>query len=155
MRNLAPYGDRVKLLRAGIWSHPARLALSQQPYRGERSGWTRQVKVCGPGEDGEFDGINIGSLLASSGYDRISILKMDVEGAEAVIFSKNFDAWLERVDAIAIELHDDSMFGKGSEVFFSAINGQGFQVSRSGELTICRRSKKKESATDKNVNEEV
>src|SRR5262249_7612430 len=101
--------------------------------------WSKQVRLCRPEEKGDFDGIDIGSLLASSGYERVSILKMDVEGAEAVVFGENHQSWLGRVDAIAIELHDDSIFGRGSKVFFSAINGQGFRVSQSGELTICRR----------------
>jgi FkbM family methyltransferase len=137
-RNLAAYGQRVSLVRAGVWSHKARLVMSQERYRDGRE-WSKQVRPCGPSEEPDFEGIDVGSLLASSGHDRISLLKMDVEGAEAVIFAENFEPWLQKVDAIAIELHPDSIFGKGPEVFFSAIQGRGFQVSRRGELTICRR----------------
>jgi len=46
---------------------------------------------------------------------------------------------LAKVDAIAIELHDDTVFGKGTEAFFTAIEGLGFDVSHSGELTVCRK----------------
>jgi hypothetical protein len=45
------------------------------------------------------------------------------------------------VDAIAIELHDDSVFGEATGVFFTAIDGLGFQVWRSGELTVCRKAR--------------
>ena len=62
-----------------------------------------------------------------------------MEGAEAVIFSENYRSWLDKVDAIAIELHDDTVFGKGTEAFFTAIEGLGFDVSHSGELTVCRK----------------
>jgi FkbM family methyltransferase len=137
-RNLAPYGGRVKLVRAGLWSHAVGLVMSQDPYRDGRE-WARQVRPCEPGEEADFEGVDIGSLLSASGRDRVSLLKMDIEGAEAVVFSDSSQAWLPKVDAIAVELHDDSCFGKASEVFYSAIGGQGFQVSRSGELTICRR----------------
>jgi FkbM family methyltransferase len=138
-RNLAAYGSRATLSRAGIWSHPARLVLSPDGYRDGRE-WARQVRPAGPGEDASVERIDVGSLLGASGYDRISLLKMDIEGAEAVVFSGNCRSWLERVESIAIELHDDSKFGSGSEAFFSAIAGCGFDVSRSGELTIGRRS---------------
>lgn len=141
-RNLAPYGDRVNVVRAGIWSHTAALAMAQEVYRDGRA-WTRQVRVCDPREKGGFAGIDIGSLLASTGYMRISILKVDIEGAEAVVFANNYETWINLVDAIAIELHDDSTFGRGSEVFLSAISGRGFEISHSGELTICRRAPQK------------
>ncbi|MGQ0811318.1 MAG: FkbM family methyltransferase [Nitrospiraceae bacterium] len=137
-RNTAGYGTRVQLIQAGVWSHPARLVMSEDRYRDGRE-WSKQVRLSKPDERADLEGVDIGSVLAASGHHRISILKVDVEGAEAVIFADNYEAWLDKVDAIAIELHDDSIFGNGSEVFFRAINGQGFQVSHSGELTVCRR----------------
>jgi FkbM family methyltransferase len=136
--NLSAYGHRVTLLQAGIWSHKTRLCLSQEAYRDGRD-WTRQVTPCGDNAEGSFEGIDISSILASSGYDRVSLLKMDIEGAEAVVFSAPDLSWLEKVDAIAIELHDDSVFGNASEVFHAALRGRGFHVAQKGELTICGR----------------
>ena len=138
-RNLAPYGSRVNLINAGVWSHVTWLALSESRYRDGRES-NRQVRVSEPSEEVHIEGVDIETLLASSGHDRISILKVDVEGAEAVIFSENYRSWLDKVDAIAIELHDDSVFGNATEVFFTAIEGRGFQVSHSGELTVCRKA---------------
>ena len=137
-RNLAPYGSRVSLVHAGIWSHPTRLALAGDPYRDGKE-WSKQVRLANQGDNSTIDGVDIETLLSSSGQDRISILKVDVEGAEAEIFSGNDLSWLDKVDAIAIELHDDLVFGNATEIFFAAIEGRGFHVSRSGELTICRR----------------
>jgi FkbM family methyltransferase len=137
-RNLAPYGRRVNLVHAGIWSHATRLGFVDEPYRDGRE-WTKQVRVAEPGDKAHIDGVDIETLLLSSGQDRISILKVDVEGAEVEIFSGNNLSWLDKVDAIAIELHDDSVFGNATEVFFAAIEGRGFHLSRSGELTICHK----------------
>jgi hypothetical protein len=81
---------------------------------------------------------DIGSLLAGSGHERISILKMDVEGAEAEIFSQPCD-WLDRVDALVIELHGPPHFPDGATPFHAAMEGRGFELSRAGELTVCRR----------------
>jgi hypothetical protein len=62
---------------------------------------------------------------------------VDIEGAEAVVFSRNIEHWLKHVDNIVIELHDDSMFGPASELVVNAISTQGnFAISRSGELTV-------------------
>jgi hypothetical protein len=70
-----------------------------------------------------------------------SALKMDIEGAEAVVFADpSCQQWLPKTEAIAIELHDDSGFGPASDLFHAAIRDQRFQVSHSGELTICLRA---------------
>ena len=48
-------------------------------------------------------------------------------------------AWLPKVDCVAVELHDDTHFGSCSDVFYAAISRRDFLVSRSRELTVCRR----------------
>lgn len=138
-RNVEAFGERVRCVRAGVWSQCAPLAISQDKYR-DGAEWTKQVRVCGPGEVAEFNGVDINALLAESGQDRISLLKMDIEGAEAVVFSENYEGWLTKVDTIAIELHNDSIFGDGEKVFYSAIEGRNVQLAKSGELVICRLS---------------
>lgn len=145
-RNLSAYGSRAELVRAAIWSQTAPLKISRGRYRDGRE-WTVQVRSCESHEEPDFQGVSITSLLTTSGVTRISLLKMDIEGAEAVVFQENID-WLDRVDVIAIELHDDSIFGRASEVFYTAIGGRGFEISRSGELTICYRRTKLGDAAD-------
>lgn len=136
-RNLRAYGSRAEVVRAGIWSQSVPLKISQQRCREGRE-WAVQVRLCEAHEEPDFQGMSIASLFTTFRFTRISLLKMDIEGAEAVVFRGNVD-WLDRVDAIAIELHDDSSFGRASEFFYAAIRGRGFEISRSGELTICRR----------------
>jgi FkbM family methyltransferase len=97
--------------------------------------WARQVRPCGDGEPADFAAVDIGSLLRESGCDRISILKVDVEGAERVIFAEHFEDWIGLCDNIVIELHGPNC----ERVFADAIAGQPFRVSRCGELTVCSR----------------
>ncbi len=137
-KNLAPYGKRVRTLCTGVWSHAAQLVVSERIYRDGRA-WARQVRECAAGETGSFEAVDVGTLLEQSQYERISILKIDVEGAEAVIFAENYESWIDRVDNLVIELHDDSVFGKASDVFLRAISGRPFLLTRSGELVVCRR----------------
>lgn len=136
--NLRPFGDRATAYQTAIWSHAARLTLTTQDFR-DGAEWSRQVRECQPGEAG-FEAIDLGTLFARSGQPRISLLKMDIEGAEAGVFSRNVEPWLTKVDNIAIELHSDSPFGDASKAFFSAIEGRGFKVETMGELTLCFRS---------------
>jgi FkbM family methyltransferase len=137
--NLAPYAGSATLVRSAVWSQPARLTFTELPYRDGRE-WARQVRECRPDEEG-FLAVDVGSLLASSGHERIFILKVDVEGAEAAVFGANYESWIDRVDNIVIELHDDSYFGDCSSVFSRAIAGRGFSVTRHQLLTVCKRHK--------------
>lgn len=152
--NLNPYGvfgvkssalvisdssSSAQIVAGAVWSKRSRLMMVNEAYRDGRE-WTRQVRECRPEEEHYVVAWDMNDLIAISGYDRISLLKMDIEGAEAVVFSENLD-WLDRVDNIVIELHDDSTFGNASDVFHRAIAGRGFVVTRCGELTVCKREK--------------
>jgi FkbM family methyltransferase len=138
-RNLAPYGSRARAERAGVWSHNALLRIEERPYRGG-GGWARQVRECAPDDGAGIRAIDIPSVLAQSGKERISILKMDIEGSECVLLSApNVRDWLARVDCLAIELHDDTHFGPSTEVFRRVFADLPFAITRSGELTVCRR----------------
>lgn len=136
--NLSSYGKRVRTLRAAVWSHETKLTLSEGQY-GDGHEWSRQVRECRPGEDTDLLTVDIGSVLGESGHERVSILKVDIEGAEAVVFSKNYESWIDRMDNIVIEIHNASSFGNCAEVFGKAIAGRGFSMTQCEELTVCKR----------------
>ena len=138
VRNLAAYGERATALCAAVWSHPGLLVPSESVYRDGRE-WARQVREAEGGEAGQIRAVDLPTLLELAGAERVALLKMDIEGAEAVVFASDATSWLERIDALAIELHDDSRFGPATPVFMSAIAASGFTTTRQGELTICRR----------------
>lgn len=133
--NLRPYGNRSEAICSAVWSHPASLALSEESF-GDGREWSRTVRVAREGERPMMTAIDIGTLLSQSGHERISILKIDIEGAESVVFASNFDSWIGRVDNLVIELHSDEC----RAIFMKAIEGEGFLLSQSDELTVCRRS---------------
>lgn len=138
-RNMAPYGERVRCLERGLWSHNARLKMADSSFR-DGAHWARQVRECAADEPGGLDSVGIGELLRESGHARISVLKLDIEGAETVLFSRGYEDWIDRVDTFVIELHNDSPWGNASEAFDTAIAGRGLVLSRSGELTIAHRA---------------
>jgi FkbM family methyltransferase len=129
--NLRPYGPRAVAVRAGVWPRAGGLRISEAPYRDGRA-WAIQVRQCQASETADFPAIDLNTLLAESGFARISILKIDIEAAERELFAENL-GWLKRVDHLAIELHDDDC----EAAFCRAIAGLPFAVSRCGELTVC------------------
>jgi FkbM family methyltransferase len=133
-RNVAPFGDRIRTLRAAVWSHPAALKMSEETNAAGKE-WERRVRECRDGEVAEMPATDVGALLRESGCSSISVLKVDIEGAEKVVFGPGSESWIGCVENIVIELHDPEC----TEVFHRAIAGQPFQVSQCGELTVCRR----------------
>jgi Methyltransferase FkbM domain len=101
--------------------------------------WVQSVRECGPGEEADFTAVSVDGILDDSGFDRIAILKMDIEGAESVVFTGRYREWLSRVDNMVIELHFTSPFGGTHDAFRRAMEGSGFAFTESGELTVCRR----------------
>lgn len=134
-RNLLSYGDRVKLLQAGVWPVTSDLTVSEIPYR-DGMQWAFQVHECEQGDPGSIKGMSIASILATTPFSRIDILKVDIEGAEKELFSRNLEEWIDLVDQFQIELHDDDC----RRIFFEALKGKDFSFVESRELVIATRS---------------
>ena len=131
-KNLEPYGDRACCICSAVWSRPVELAIKSG---GDRREWARQVEQVGEGEEATITAKDIGTILQDSGFDRIGILKVDIEGAEADVFSYNYEHWISRVDNIVIELHNKNCIS----IFREAIAKEKFNVTECDELTVCRR----------------
>jgi FkbM family methyltransferase len=132
--NVGPYGARCRAIQSAVWSSKAGLVMCEEPF-GDGREWARTVRPSRGGETPLMTAVDIGTLLEESGVDRISILKIDIEGAEAEVFSANYERWLHRVDNLVIELHGE----RCSRIFAQAIKHAGFTVSECDELTVCKR----------------
>ena len=132
-QNLAPYAGRYRAIRSAVWSEQLGLVLGETPRSGQE--WARQVRPALAGEKASMQAIDIGTLLKDSGFARIRILKIDLERAEAAVFSANYESWLANVDNMVIELHGKEC----RDIFLKAIATESFDVSECGELTVCKR----------------
>jgi FkbM family methyltransferase len=132
--NLRPYGRRASCVCSGIWSRSVGLVFAPDT-RGVGKEWARTVREVTAGETPDVEAIDIGSILKASGKERISILKIDIEGSEAAVFSDNYQSWIDKVDNLVIELHG----AQCEKIFRTAVAGQGFELSRCDELTVCLR----------------
>jgi FkbM family methyltransferase len=82
--------------------------------------------------------ISIPTLMKEHGLDRIGLLKIDIEGAEKELFEAQDLAWLDRVDTIAIELHDRMKPGCG-HAFFKASSRTPRNYAVHGQLVVATR----------------
>lgn len=124
-QNVQQYSNRCTLLQSGVWSKSTGLVVE----RGGLDEWAYTVREAREGEKADLQAVDIGSLLARSGHDRISILKVDIEGSESEVFRQA--AWLEKVDHLVIEIHGPEC----ERVVMQAINGRA-KPTRCEELTV-------------------
>ncbi len=133
-RNLAPYVGRYQAINSAIWSHPTGVVLSEDRL-GVGNECARTVRPVRPGEKPAMTTLDIGTILDRSGFDRISILKIDIEGAERLVFESNYERWLSRVDNMVIDLED----AECERVFQRAIATEDFEVSTCDHQRVCLR----------------
>lgn len=133
-RNLAPYGKRVELLKGAVWSSGGKLSV-ERGLHGDGMDWGTQVRETKP-EDAlpVVEGWDMPTLIAKLGGGPIDVLKIDIEGAEREILRSGAREWLLEVRNLCIELHGEEC----QQVFMAAMADFEYELSRSGELTICR-----------------
>ncbi|MDX2087512.1 MAG: FkbM family methyltransferase, partial [Kofleriaceae bacterium] len=102
-RNLAPYGDRVRLVEAGLWDREASLRVIE----GEAgASWAFRVEECAPDAPDAVLATSLDAVAEPSRHPTIDLLKIDIEGAERQVFSASCDSWLKRTRLLVIETHD-------------------------------------------------
>jgi FkbM family methyltransferase len=117
VNNAKPYGDRVNPVCAGIWHRDARLSII--------AGSSPEAFSVVESPDGAIKARSMVSLIKEFKIGRIDILKIDIEGAEFVLFENGSEDWLTMVDSIIIELSDVEKAGSFQN-FFRALERAGF-----------------------------
>lgn len=93
--------------------------------------WAKTTKES---SNGAIDGITINEILEKEKLEEIDFLKIDIEGAERFLFSKESDcSYLDKVKLIAIEIHDEF---ECREQIHAILKNAGFAIFESGETTI-------------------
>lgn len=124
--NLAALGDRVQVISGAVGERTtSRLFLPGPTWGGALdSGGNERA----PHADGRAVACySMADIIARTGFDRIDLLKMDVEGAEKEIFAGDL-TWLSVVDVILIELHGPYALTE----FKEAVARVGFSVFEPG-----------------------
>jgi len=135
-KNLAPYGARTRVIRAGVWSGPVALGVREDTLGLGRE-WSRQLERVPSDSPGAIRAMGPSELLDSAD-GHVDLLKVDIEGAEVELFRSDA-SWLADVGAVAIELHDDTPFGPARALVTGVLDRAGFVLTTSGEFTLAVR----------------
>jgi FkbM family methyltransferase len=81
--------------------------------------------------------LDVPSLMKIAGWERIDLLKMDIEGAEVEVFAKS-EGWIDSVNSMIVELHG----GYSTERFVNDISrfGRNWKLNYEatyGDQTVC------------------
>ena len=133
-RNLAPFGQRAKVIHGAAWVERTKLVLERGSYRDGRE-WTTQVRLAKEEAtpSASIDGYDMSTLIDLCGAAEIDLLKIDIEESELQLFSRNTESWLPRVRNLCIELHGPEC----EAIVFRALADYSYDLSRTGELTVC------------------
>jgi len=132
-KNAAAY-DNILPLHKAVWSKRCRVRITNP----EADSWSFSVSETLDGSTPSIQAVGIADLLNEFQWDRIDLLKVDIEGAEREVFSCNYESWIDRVNTIAVELHE--RYAPGSSAAFTrAIAGRGFVLDKRGEYYLARR----------------
>jgi len=96
-RNVA-HLPQVRVLHGGVWSHDARLSIHDGA---DGQPWARVVTES---PEGPLRAFSMESLLDMLPDRRCDVLKVDIEGAEVVVF-RDAGRWISAVRSVAIECH--------------------------------------------------
>lgn len=117
----------IHLLRGGLWPDNTHCLRIQNA---ETAPWGYQVE---PSDQG-FPAYTVSDICKRFDLSHIDILKIDIEGSERELFSRNTE-WLNSTDNVFIELHDHIATG-ASQKLLQAIGDKGYYLKFSGENVI-------------------
>ncbi|MCP5113001.1 MAG: FkbM family methyltransferase [bacterium] len=128
-RNTEKY-EKITPLNKALWWERTKLKV-EDPGSG-----TWGFRVSDRAEAGKvIQSVTVDDILKESGQQVIDLLKMDIEGAELEMFSRNFESWIDHVAVIAVETHE--RFRPGCQAAIrDAVEGRGFSETVRGEYSL-------------------
>jgi FkbM family methyltransferase len=123
----------VIALRGGVWNRCCHLEISN-PLSGSASFRLQEVsELVSPEQPDLLRGYTIDEIFRQEKANRLFLVKIDIEGAEAEVFQGPTE-WLESATMLIIELHDWLLPGQGtSRNFFKRVAENNFDVVLRGE----------------------
>jgi FkbM family methyltransferase len=122
----------VKCLNKAVWPYETSMSIVDKGT----GNWGLQTIESKTKTGNNIDAVSISTVMDQFQINFIDILKIDIEGAEKELFSKNYESWLSKTGVIAIELHDN-IDKNISAVFYNAISGRKYKEYYNGENLIC------------------
>lgn len=134
LKNTVNYKN-VECLNAALWYKEEHLDISNKDEKSASF-------MVEPGEDKSGDlikGVTLNQLMEDYKIDILSLVKIDIEGAEKEVFQYNTSPWLSKSECVIVELHDWLKEGT-SQVFFKTMSEFNWRTYIKGENIICFKS---------------
>jgi FkbM family methyltransferase len=106
LRQLIENG-RCRTEKAAVWGSEKPLVADRSKAPEHYSAFTTKEAAPEANAEGTMMGLPIQKIINNSGFTKVDLLKVDIEGAEVELFKGNV-SWLGCVNSIAIEFHGDS-----------------------------------------------
>lgn len=130
--------DRITIVRGGIWNRHGALRIAN-PDSGSAA---FRVEYSETQDSDSMPAYTIDDLCHLGGVANPLVVKLDIEGAQAHVFSSNTD-WVGRSTLITLELDDWLLPWQGtSRNFFSCLSQYPFDYLLGGESIFCFRDEK-------------
>jgi FkbM family methyltransferase len=125
--------ENAVLVQAALWPDNGKLKLNSS-----NESWAFSVsEIDSSAASIEVSAVTIDDLLRRFNATKIDLLKLDIEGAELELFSRAAANWIDRVEHIAIELHDRLRPGC-AQAFYSSLASREFLQEVKGENIFVR-----------------
>lgn len=121
-KNLAGYGARVSLIQCALWNVEETVYLDGHETGASVSDQGVPVPTT-----------TVPQLLELFGVNRIDLMKMDIEGAEATMLESGLGGWLNRIGVLLLGTHDPDIEAK----VMPLLEQEGFQIHRHRNVWYC------------------
>ncbi|NEP50556.1 MAG: FkbM family methyltransferase [Moorea sp. SIO3C2] len=78
-------------------------------------------------------------ILEKMGWDEIDILKLDIEGSEYELFTRNYEKWIDKVNCFIFEVPDNDRKGTTQQIY-RALNQNNYNTFICGENLVIIKS---------------
>jgi FkbM family methyltransferase len=129
-KNVEPYPN-VQPVKKALWSTDGSVKISNP----NAEAWAFRVVPAEPGDPEAIAAISLKTLLEESGAKEISLLKLDIEGAELDILEGQPENWIRNTRVLSIELHDRIRPGC-SDALENLLNGRQYREYQQGEYRV-------------------
>lgn len=125
--------QQITSLNKGVWYEDTILSLIEDISKG-KWGITTEPITNNSMSENVIPVISVNSIIQKFNIEKINLLKIDIEGAEKMLFTSNVE-WLQKVELLFIECHD--MMKKGaSNIVFKALKKYDFHIFYKGENIV-------------------
>ncbi len=120
--------EKVSAVLGAVWDRDGELTL-------QRESGSPETSAVGEGQGGtRVRAYSILALMRMRKWDRIDVLKLDIEGAEHQLFSGD-TAWLDKVNALIFEIPDAERAGT-TQLIFEKLAGETWNGFACGENLV-------------------